>query len=403
MRTPARRSLVMTAVLLILSTACILPTAWSNAYAAVPTKDATGGDEILISLLPEAAGMPAPAWLKEGLRVYYRTAGGEIGRSQSQSVAKLSEAPLQKPEDLSVNPLLVRTDVTGIDGKLATTFSTVFVDMSFLPWEDDSSISATGMGPFWLNTELLKATTAKGLKTEEIQWKILNQTYDAVKLSYTPVEGPETHYAWIVEKSSGLLLYSARISRAKPGSAIEVNAVEFYSMRYMGLPWSASSQPAFVKPGFTLAYDGNIQTWHPKTGPGLSVPALVTFRVEKADKKLITASLTRVFSAEEKYDSKIIIGTSQIGGSFWMPQSIVSKFKVGQVLDRDPITNSIIEVSYIGESKDGTGRVVIFEFGKNYKRAWAFRASDGLLVYWMEDKVIDPVTGTTQKAEWTLK
>ncbi len=402
MRTPARRSLIISAVLLLLSTACILPTDWSKAFAAVAPKDAPG-DEVLISLLPEAATMPAPAWLKEGLRVYYRTAGGELGKAQSQAVAKLSEAPLQKPEDISVSPLLVRTDVTGIDGRLATTFSTMFIDMSFLPWEDDSSISSTGMGPFWLNIELLKGAAAKGLKVEETQWKILNQTYDAMKISHSIAEAPETHYVWLVEKSSGLLLYSARISRARPGAAIEVNAVEFYSMRYMGLPWSATSQPEFVKPGFTLAYDGNIQTWNPKTGPGLSVPALVTFRVDKADKKLITANLSRVYSADEQYNSRIIIGTSQIGGSFWMPQSIVSKFKVGQVLDRDPITNSIIEVSYIGETKDGTGRVVIFEFGKNYKRAWAFRASDGLLVYWMEDKVIDPVSGTTQKAEWTLK
>lgn len=402
MRTPVRRSLIISAVLLLLSAACILPAGWSKAYAALPTKDAPG-DEVLITLLPEAAGMQAPAWLKEGLRVYYKTAGGELGRAQSQAVAKLSEAPLRKPEDLSVSPLLVRTDVTGIDGKLATTFSTVFIDLSFLPWEDESSMSSTGMGPFWINVELLKDASEKGLKVEEVQWKILNQSYDAVKVSYSPADGPETHYAWIVEKSTGLLLYSAKISRAKPGAAIEINAVEFYSMRYMGLPWSATGQPAFVKPGFTLVYDGNIQTWNPKTGPGLSVPALISFRVDKTDKKLVTANLSRVYSAEEKYDSKIIIGTAQIGGSFWMPQSIVSKFKVGQVLDKDPITNSIIEVSYIGETKDGTGRVVIFEFGKNYKRAWAFRASDGLLVYWMEDKVIDPVSGTTQKAEWTLK
>jgi hypothetical protein len=403
MRTPARIMIMLLIAAALVSSALLYASA---APAAAPAEVGSNvsGSAVLLKLFPEIGNLYAPGWLKEGLRVYYRTSSGKLGKSESQAVEKLSDVRLQKPEDISVNPFLVRTDITGISGKLTASFSTVFIDLVNLPWDDSSDVGPSGMGSFWIHPDLIKPSAARpGLVMSATKWKILDQDYDAVMLSYGPTDQPDEYYVWIVEKSTGLLLYSAKITRSKPGGEVEINAVEFYSMRYVTLPWSATSLPQFAKAGFTLTYDGNLQTWNPKTGPGLSIPALMQVKIDKVDQKLIYASISRIYSEREAYDSDIFIGTAQIGGSYWLPQGIIPKLREGQVLDKDPVTNTVLEVSYIGVAKDGTSRIGIFEFGKNYKRAWVFRSNDGLLVYWMEDKVIDPVSGVSQKAEWTLK
>lgn len=404
MRTPAK-ILILLIVAAVFASSALLPSMAAPVATAADAKDSAQGSEILLSLFPGINSLSAPSWLKEGLRVYYRTSSGKLSKSESAAALKLSELTLQKPEQISVNPMLVRTDITGVSGKLTASSSTAFFDMAFLPWEDTSDISPSGMGSFWLHPDLIKAPApAKpGLKMENTTWKIYSQEYQAIKISYESTEQPDAFYVWIVEKSTGLLLYSARVTRPKAGAEVEINAVEFYSMRYMILPWSGTALPGFAKAGLSLAYEGNIQTWSPKSGPGLSVPALMQFKIEKVEQNLITANISRIYSEKESYESKISIGLSQLSGSFWLPIGAIAKLREGQVLDKDPITNTVLEVSYIGLAKDGTNRIGIFEFGKNFKRAWVYRSNDGVLVYWMEDKVIDPITGVSQKSEWTLK
>lgn len=404
MHTPARnRILLIIATVLLLSFGSI-PTIIAASPAESASAPAMTGD-LLTSILPQIESLSSPSWLKEGLRVYYRSSSGKLPKSVSQSVSVLSESPLLKPEDLSLSPFIMRTDITSVSAKKVTSFSTVFVDLLMMPWDDFSEISAGGMGTFWMHPSLLKpnAVKGKGITLTDMPWKILDVNYDAVRLDYFDTTKSGVYYTWIVEKSTGLMLYSARISRPRPDAEIEFTAAEFYHMRYMNTPWASHAVPAFAKPGFRLSYEGNIQTWNQKTGPGLSVPALMQLSLSVVDKRYVQANLNRVYSEDEAYDNRFYIGVAQLGGSFWMPVNYLAGLKEGQVIDRDPITNSVMEVSYIGKGNDNSNRVAIFEFGRNFKRAWIFRSSDGLLVYWMEDKIIDSMTGTSQKSEWFLR
>lgn len=397
------RIFILIAALFVLSSA-------AAALVAAPPQEAgessppMAGD-LLTSILPQIESLPSPSWLKEGLRVYYRSSSGKLTKSVSQTIKDLSETPLLKPEDLSLSPFILRTDITSVSTKKVTSYSTVFIDMLMMPWDDYSEISAGGMGSFWIHPNLLKpkATNGAGINMTEMAWKILEVEYQAVRLDYTNPAEPGVYYTWIVEKSTGLMLYSARISRPKADGEIEFTAAEFYYMRYLSTPWATQTVPAFAKPGFKLSYDGNIQTWNQKTGPGLSVPALMQLNLDLVEKRYVQANLNRVYSEKEVYDNRVFIGAAQLGGSFWLPVNYLAGLKEGQVIDKDPITNSILEVSYIGKSADNSNRIAIFEFGKNYKRAWIYRSGDGILVYWMEDKIIDPMTGTSQKSEWYLR
>ncbi len=403
MRAPAKNR-IFTIMFII----TLLMTAAMGVLAEVPDEAGKEGQtissELLGRIFPEVNDVSYPGWLKEGLRVYYRTSTGKLSKSVSQEVGELSAAPLLKPEDLSVTPFLLRTDVTSVYAKRVISNTTVFVDQVYLPWDETSETWPYGMGSFWINTNLLKTSgTRQGIKMTNISWKILNEEYQAVRIDYDNTAQTGSLYVWIIEKSTGLLLYNARIYRPKPGAEIEITSVEFYSMRYLPVTWSSQAVPPFVKQGLTLSYEGNIQSWNPKTGPGLSVPAMMQVKLESVEPRWIQASFSRVYSEKETYESQAYIGPAQLGGAFWLPVGYLAGLKEGQVIDKDSITSSVTEVSYIGKAKDGTNRIAIFEFGKNYKRAWIYRSSDGVLIYWMEDKLVDPIMQTSQKSEWNLK
>lgn len=403
MQAPAKNR-ILTIILII----TLLLTAAAGVMAEAPDASDKEGqplsNELLGKLFPEVNDMPYPGWLKEGLRVYYRTSTGKLSRSASQGVQDLSDAPLLKPEDLSVMPFLLRTDVTSVYAKRVISYTTVFVDQVYLPWDDISDTWPYGMGSFWIHTGLLKPSGARQeIKTSDISWKILSEEYQAVRIDFDYTAQNGSHYVWIIEKSTGLLLYSARIYRPKPGAEVEITSVEFYSMRYLPVAWTSQTLPSFVRQGLTLSYEGNIQSWNPKTGPGLSVPAMMQVKLEAVEPRWIQARFSRVYSEKETYESQAYIGPAQLGGAFWLPVGYLAGLKEGQVIDKDSITGSVTEVSYIGRAKDGTSRIAIFEFGKNYKRAWIYRSTDGMLIYWMEDKLIDPIMQTSQKSEWNLK
>lgn len=345
MRAPAKNR-IFTIIFII----TLLMTAAMGVLAEAPNEASKEGQpissELLGRIFPEVNDVSYPGWLKEGLRVYYRTSTGKLSKSASQEVGDLSSAPLLKPEDLSVTPFLLRTDVTSVYAKRVISYTTIFVDQVYLPWDEVSETWPYGMGSFWIHTGLLKTSSAKqGIKTSDVSWKILNEEYQAVRIDYDNTAQTGSLYVWIIEKSTGLLLYSARIYRPKPGAEIEITSVEFYSMRYLPVSWSSQTVPSFVKQGLILSYEGNIQSWNPKTGPGLSVPAMMQIKLESVEPRWIQASFSRVYSEKETYESQVYIGPSQLGGAFWLPVGYLAGLKEGQVIDKDSITGSVTEVS----------------------------------------------------------
>ena len=105
MRTPAK-ILILLIVTAVFASSALLHLMAAPVATAADAKDSAQGSEILLSLFPGTNSLSAPAWLKEGLRVYYRTSSGKLSKSKSAASLKLSELPLQKPEQISVNSML---------------------------------------------------------------------------------------------------------------------------------------------------------------------------------------------------------------------------------------------------------------------------------------------------------
>ena len=359
-----------------------------------------------IDLIPEAKSLQTPSWVREGLRVYYRTSSATV----ENPFAAAGDGP--KPPVVRVDqagtsaPSIVRTDVIALAPRFSATHSTLFIGDLLIPWDDSSSSGFAGIGEFWINPAALRDVakqSSPGLSAEPIRFEVGEKVYSAMRLD-TAQANPARRLTWVFDTSTGLLLYQAQWLVLADRRLAHLSVAEFMSMRNMTLPWEGGVTPSWVKQGVKLTYQGSIQTWTPAGGRNMPIPAMLEVEMTSVGRNWSAARVKRVFSGNEE-DQAITVysGTGLLAGGFWVPRANLARLRSGERLDRyDPVVGSSSEVGFVGATPEGVPVVAIFEWGAKYKRVWIYRSTDGMLLYWMDEKLVDPSTGMVQQAEWQL-
>jgi hypothetical protein len=359
-----------------------------------------------VDLIPEAKGLQAPSWVREGLRVYYRTSSATIENPFAEA-DDVPKPPVIRVDQVSASaPAVVRTDVIALAPRFSATYSTIFIGDLMIPWDDSSSSGFAGIGEFWINPAALRNVvkqSSSGLSTEPVRLELGGKAYSALRLDSTQAN-PTRYLTWIFDASTGLLLYQAQWLELADRRLAHLSVAEFVSMRNMTLPWEGGVTPSWVQQGAKLTYRGSIQTWTPAGGRNIPIPAMLEVEMTSIGRNWSAARVKRVFSSNEE-DQAITVysGTGLLAGGFWVPRANLARLRSGERLDRyDPVTGSSSEVGFVGATPEGVPVVAIFEWGAKYKRAWIYRSTDGVLLYWMDEKLVDPSTGMVQQAEWQL-
>ncbi|MCR4425791.1 MAG: hypothetical protein NUW23_06310, partial [Firmicutes bacterium] len=289
----------------------------------------------------------------------------------------------------------------------SVTHSTVFVGDLLIPWDDTSSMGHAGVGDFWVNPSVFKEILKiprYPLTTVQVSYEANGRVYEAYRFDYDSAEDGR-RYIWVVDPESGLMLYHAQWSPTSDRNLCHVSVMELVTTRQLLVPWAGSSVPSSFKAGMQMTYQGHIKTWLPATGPNIPVPAVLEVVFTNVGHNWTEARVQRVFSGQPA-DAALTVhtGPGLLAGGFWIPPAWLARLRNGDRLDEyDPITKSQVEVSYVGTTTTGVPIVAIFEWGKRYKRVWVYRMTDGLLVYWLDEKLIDPASGMIQQAEWQLR
>ena len=359
-----------------------------------------------VDLIPEAKGLQAPSWVREGLRVYYRTSSATIENPFS-GASDAPRLPVIRVDQVSTSaPAVVRTDVIALAPRFSATYSTIFIGDLMIPWDDSSSSGFAGIGEFWINPAALRDTAKRsspGLSAEPLHFEIGGKAYSAMRLDSAQAN-PTRYLTWIFDASTGLLLYQSQWLELADRRLAHLSVAEFVSMRNMTLPWEGGVTPSWVKQGAKLTYQGSIQTWTPAGGRNLPIPAVLEVEMTSVGRNWSAARVKRVFSSDEE-DQAITVysGTGLLAGGFWVPRANLARLRSGERLDRyDPVIGSSSEVGFVGATPEGVPVVAIFEWGAKYKRVWIYRSTDGVLLYWMDEKLVDPSMGMVQQAEWQL-
>lgn len=357
--------------------------------------------------IPEARNLPAPSWVREGLRAYYRTSSATVENPFAAQNGAAKPPVIRADQVSPAAPAVVRTDVVALASRFSATCSTVFVGDLMVPWDDGSSSAFAGIGDFWVNPAALRDTAKRSradISTEAVQFEVGGKAYSALRLDSVQTS-PTRYLTWIFDTDTGLLLYQAQWMVLTDHRLVHLSVAEFVSMRTMPLPWEGGVAPSWVRPGTKLTYQGSIQTWTPAGGPNIPIPAVLEVEITSVGRSWSAARVKRVFSGRgEDQAMTVYSGTGLLAGGFWVPRANLARLRSGEQLDRyDPVTGSGVEVGYVGSTPEGVPVVAMFEWGAKYKRAWIYRSTDGMLLYWLDEKLVDPSTGMVQQAQWQLR
>jgi len=359
-----------------------------------------------VDLIPEAKGLQAPSWVREGLRVYYRTSSATV-ENPFAGASDAPRPPVIRVDQVSTSaPAVVRTDVIALAPRFSATYSTIFIGDLMIPWDDSSSSGFAGIGEFWVNPTALRdvvKSPSPSLSAEPLRFEAGGKAYSALRLDSAQAN-PKRYLTWVFDASTGLLLYQAQWLELADRRLAHLSVAEFVSMRNMTLPWEGGVTPSWVQQGTKLMYQGSIKTWTPAGGRNLPIPAMLEVEMISVGRNWSAARVKRVFSsAEEDQAITVYSGTGLLAGGFWVPRANLARLRSGERLDRyDPVIGSSSEVGFVGATPEGVPVVAIFEWGAKYKRVWIYRSTDGVLLYWMDEKLVDPSTGMVQQAEWQL-
>lgn len=367
----------------------------------------TSANDPLLKSFPELRTLPSPVWVREGLRAYYQAAAATVA-NPLPAARDGEKPPLPRAADIAATtPVVIRTDVVAMATRFSATYSTVFTGDLMIPWEDVSGTGYAATGDFWVNPVIFRDLEKKPrppLLTEKMQFSVAGKNYSAVRFDYSEAEGSK-YYTWILESNTGLLLYNAIWTVLTDRKLAHVSVAEFISSRTVSTPWIGGAVPAWVKPGAKMTYQGSIKTWLPATGQNMPIPAVLNVEFTEVGQNWSSAVVKRVFTSEGADATMTVLsGTGLLAGGFWVPRANLARLNNGDKLDHyDSVVGSRVEVSYVGKPEDGRPLVAIFEWGTKYKRVWVYRTTDGMLVYWLDEKVVDPSTGMVQQAEWQLQ
>jgi hypothetical protein len=332
----------------------------SQPASAAPAQQTFGGDPLnpFPALFPELAELPAPGWLKEGLRVSYYGQSATIGAEGGGGAGYLQH------------------DIVAMEPALVVVSSALYLDTGggqVLPSAVFGAAFRPGYGDWWLNPAVLEEAEEVAnddLAVVRMPATIAGEEYQAVRFEY---RSGDSVSVWMFEEKSGLLLYN----RLTVGTVDDEqhSSAETYlvDMRALKLPWQAKRAPGWVKRGGELEYDG-VRSLTIAGAPSGQFPEVVSVAIETARPRWSRYALASYLNGQPQGRSTRVCGIAQLSNALWLPAEALKANVRRPLIDRDPVTG--IETYYTR----GNGAVLVEERGPLHYFASTFDGRTGRLL-----------------------
>lgn len=318
-----------------------------------------------VTLFPELRTLPAPTWVRPGLRVSYYDA--------SASVAQLAG------EEGSGGAGLTQYDVVARERRVIPLAARLFLDQGGGRFQSSVSygvLSPAGAGEFWVHPLALRRADRlqiEGLEVNRTEYEAAGEIFDAVRFDYTG-EGSES--AWVFDSRSGLLLFMRTSVEGITHDQL-INRT-LAGTRTLELPWQAGSAPPTLEAGDTFTFDGAFTT-QVAGGDPIALPLQTTFEVTAAHAQWTEWTSTQAGAGTSAVATASVGGGAQIFGGLWLPEAALqlagSAARSGRAtrIDSDPLTGATVSYASDGEF------VWLAETGSGFETLLVYGA-DGLLV-----------------------
>lgn len=367
------------------------------------------------SLFPRLATMPAPSWLRPGMRLSFYASAASLPGSRHyywrdpQGNYVLKGDPQGDKFKRGDNPApaghgYLQLDVVARQGGLAV--------VSMLHWTMDAAgrnitplavqsfVCPVGDGnTFWLSPAVLRQIRPRrtpGLVIQPGPFRL--KTGGSRPAAYFTTTSRQTRQTWIFDRQIGVLLSSTvsassreniRIgaTRPSPGRLSTRRALAqttYLGMRGRRFPWQNDPPPAWLSTVKELLYRGSSQTGVVGSPP-MSRPLDFQARVVKRGPgwihyQAVASSAGYGPMPPSRNITMQVSGTAQVGG-LWLPPAGIARLRPGMLLDSDPTTGVKQWVLSLGPA-GGAGRtLVIREQGQTHTTDYGYDVNRGVLVF----------------------
>jgi len=340
-----------------------------------------------LSIFPELAQAPAPAWVREGVRITYRLESATIAQDPDQKSSAAAG--------------YLQYDIVAIDGSAVVSSVKMYLDTDSGAVQPSIVMAARGrpgIGDYWLNPGVL----AKAGQVASDELKVISgpatigtKSYQVVRFEYHPKE-QAAEYIWMVDPKTGLLLYYRYAIGAEDAASRQTGIMTFVQQRQLPVPWQAAAAPDWLTPDGYLAYEGEYAVEIPGS-PATSLPYTVVARVTQTSERWTDFQLTDSLSGSTNSSVERVTGVAQLTDGLWLPPEAIASLQDGQVLDQDPVTGDQLTASV---NPDHT--VTLTEAGAGYQSALTYSAHDGKLVGFESQSIVGIATIriTMQLSDW---
>ncbi len=403
---------MLSLVLLLLANPC-----WAEDPAPSPGR--------FLTLVPELADMPAPDWVKPGVRVTFYGAAA----STSESRGSLVEDPNGPWEDKKTgkryrdteetgegNPTgsgegFAQIDIISVEGK-----SVVAMVQLYLIVRSSGAIFPSGVGmptvgtaanleDYWVHPEALKkliGLDVEGLRALRGPVTLGDRTYDAVMIESTSGGG---HALWTYDLATGLLL-KASTTTAGAFDAVRLpteqaprqgntqrTITRLAGVREIGASLAGGRPPDWVATSQSMTYSGATQMTNPVDGMDLgSAPTQVEVALGRRGDAWRQYGTTVTMVIGGMQNTSQDAGVAGGVGLFWADPKKLAALEPGKVIDEDPLTGIRTTVGNAGTGPNGGRTISLQSANAKFGVEGVYDLTNGAL---LEVAVWNAATGLT--------
>ncbi len=322
-----------------------------------------------LAIFPELRSMPAPAWLKEGMRVTYHVLSANVAQKEGK--------------DGSGGEGYSQYDLVALEDGAAVSASSLFsvLDGAIMPTMVTRYVGLPGVGEYWINPAVLEdaqRVANDDLAVYHMPYELGNKTYDATRFEY---KQDDAEYVWVFDNESGLMLFYRHNLGTDASDYRQMASATLVQQRQLKLPWRPGAKatiPAWAKKGTQLNYDGTYSLLM-SDGPTTPLALNVVAKIVERNKRWLDWQLKSTIQYQTPNTAVRAAGMVQPFDAYWLPAEAIKSLKNGQVIDRDPVTGAKITASR------GQGVVSLTESNSSFTSVITYDAQTGMLVSAQQD------------------
>ena len=311
----------------------------------------------LAILFPQFAKLPAPSWLKEGVRVTYAVMGSS-----------------RDDETMAAGGGYVQYDLVALDKRSAVANMRIFVENDaggFTPSPAGSYVNLPGHGEFWVNPAALE--DAEELESDALA--VVRYLRDdgsggahrVVRFEYT--DGGR--FVSEFDEESGILVFGSQSFVSDEGARGDGQLL-LVNQRQIKPPWKGNGIPTWLEEDASFEFDGTF-TRLDIAGNNIPLPAAAHFAVQKMSRRWSLAQADTYLNGIPVGGTLSATGAGQIFGGLWLPKAALTTRPHNSTLDSDPITGATITWQRSGSA------ILLTETGPSWESALRYDGKTGLL------------------------